>query len=113
VVLAGPVAIVGFATGGRARNDATLYSMDSMLKITERLDSNPAEEKKLALQFLRDAWEEAAYEGVDRDCLATASIFAALSELISTYGEDAVAVMCERLPERVRGGEFSLGRTRQ
>ena len=87
--------------------------MDSMLKISDRLDSNPAEEKKLALQFLRDAWEEAAYEGVDRDCLATASIFAALSELIGTYGEDAVAVMCERLPERVRGGEFSLGRTRQ
>ena len=109
----GVFAIVVFVNGGRARNDATLYSMDSMLKITERLDSNPAEEKKLALQFLRDAWEEAAYEGVDRDCLATASIFAALSELISTYGEEAVAVMCERLPERVRGGEFSLGRTRQ
>jgi predicted YcjX-like family ATPase len=105
--------MVVFAEGGRARDDATPYLMDSMLKIADRLDSNPAEEKKLALQFLRDAWEEAAYEGVDRDCLATAAIFAALSELISTYGEDAVAVMCERLPERVRGGEFTLARSRQ
>lgn len=76
-------------------------------------DANPAEEKQLALQFLRDAWEEAAYEGVDRDCIATAAIFAALSELITTYGEEAVAVMCQRLPERVRAGEFSLGCTRQ
>jgi predicted YcjX-like family ATPase len=107
------IAMVVFAEGGRARDDATPYLMDSMLKIADRLDSNPAEEKKLALQFLRDAWEEAAYEGVDRDCLATAAIFAALSELISTYGEDAVAVMCERLPERVRGGEFTLARSRQ
>ena len=44
--------------------------------------------------------------------IATAAIFAALSELISTYGEEPVAVMCQRLPERVRGGEFSLASTR-
>ena len=74
---------------------------------------SPAEEKQLALRYLLDAWEEAAYEGVDRDCLATAAIFAALSELITTYGEDPVAVMCERLPERVRAGEFTLARSRQ
>ncbi|PZF75628.1 hypothetical protein DK847_17455 [Aestuariivirga litoralis] len=76
-------------------------------------DTGAATEKQLALQFLLDAWEEAAYEGVDRDCIATAAIFAALSELISTYGEEPVAVMCQRLPERVRGGEFSLISTRQ
>ena len=88
--------------------------MDMMLKIADRkMATTPAEEKQLALQFLLDAWEEAAYEGVDRDCIATAAIFAALSELISTYGEEPVAVMCERLPERVRGGEFTLARSRQ
>lgn len=85
-----------------------------MLKISDRsIDANPVEEKQLALRYLLDAWEEAAYEGVDRDCLATAAIFAALSELISTYGEEPVAVMCERLPERVRSGEFTLVRTQQ
>jgi predicted YcjX-like family ATPase len=88
--------------------------MDSMHKFADRMShSNPAEEKQLALQFLLDAWEEAAYEGVDRDCIATAAIFAALSELITTYGEEPVAVMCERLPERVRAGEFTLARSRQ
>lgn len=85
-----------------------------MLKNSHRtFDAIPATEKQLALQFLLDAWEEAAYEGVDRDCIATAAIFAALSELISTYGEEPVAVMCQRLPERVRGGEFSLARSTQ
>jgi hypothetical protein len=74
---------------------------------------SPAEEKQLALRYLLDAWEEAVYEGVDPDCLATAAIFAALSDMIATYGEEPVAVMCARLPERVRAGEFSLGKTKQ
>lgn len=85
-----------------------------MLKNSSRpIDAGAAAEKQLALQFLRDAWEEAAYEGVDRDCIATAAIFAALSELVSTYGEEPVAAMCGRLPERVRSGEFSPVRARQ
>ena len=88
--------------------------MGSMQKAFDRtFDANPAEEKQLALQFLLDAWEEAAYEGVDRDCIATAAIFAALSDLIKTYGEEPVAVMCQRLPDRVRSGEFTLARSRQ
>jgi len=86
--------------------------MNRMLRISDRtIDSEPVEEKQLALRYLLDAWEEAAYEGVDRDCLATAAIFAALSELITTYGEEPVAVMCQRLPERIRSGEFTLART--
>jgi predicted YcjX-like family ATPase len=88
--------------------------MDRMLRIADRtIDTDPVEEKQLALRYLLDAWEEAAYEGVDRDCLATAAIFAALSELITTYGEEPVAVMCERLPQRVRAGEFTLAQSRQ
>ena len=88
--------------------------MDMMLKHAENtIEVSPAEEKQLALRYRLEAWEEAAYEGVDRDCLATAAIFAALSELITTYGEEPVAVMCERLPERVRGGEFTIAKSRQ
>lgn len=67
----------------------------------------------MALRYLLDAWQEAVYEGVDPDCLATAAIFAALSDMIATYGEEPVATMCERLPERVRAGEFTLPQTRQ
>jgi len=75
--------------------------------------ATPAEEKQIALRYLMEAWEEAVYEGIDSDCLATAAIFAALSEMVATYGEEPVAVMCERLPERIRVCEFSLAKTRQ
>ena len=75
--------------------------------------SATADEKQVALRYLLDAWQEAVYEGVDPDCLATAAIFAALSDMIATYGEEPVATMCERLPERVRAGEFTLPQTRQ
>ncbi len=66
------------------------------------------EQKKTALGYLNEAWAEARHDGVDGDCLAQASLFAALAELVGTYGEDAVAKFVEGLPARVRNGEFSL-----
>lgn len=69
-----------------------------------------AEKKHVALTYLTEAWEEALAEGVDSEILAHAALFAALSNLISTYGEDAVAGLAERLPERIRAGEFTLER---
>ena len=71
------------------------------------------EEKQAALRYILDAWEEAVYDGLDPDCIATAAIFAALSDMIATYGEEPVAVMCERLPQRIRNGEFTVSRTKQ
>jgi hypothetical protein len=71
------------------------------------------EQKQTALSYLNEAWAEARHEGVDGDCLAQASLFAALAELVSTYGEDAVAKFVENLPARVRNGEFSLTLARQ
>ncbi len=74
----------------------------------------PAQEaKQAALRYILDAWEEAVYDGLDPDCIATAAIFAALSDMIATYGEEPVAVMCERLPERIRNSEFTVSRTKQ
>ena len=77
----------------------------------EDLELPAQDEKQAALRFILDAWEEAIYEGLDPDCIATAAIFAALSDMIATYGEDPVAVLCERLPERIRNGEFTVQRT--
>ena len=71
------------------------------------------EQKQLALGYLREAWAEARFDGVEEDCLAQACLFAALAELVSTYGEDAAATFAENLPERVRNGEFSLDRPQQ
>jgi hypothetical protein len=71
------------------------------------------EQKQAALSYLNEAWAEARHDGVDGDCLAQASLFAALAELVGTYGEDAVATFVEGLPTRVRNGEFSLARATQ
>jgi hypothetical protein len=71
------------------------------------------EQKQAALGYLNEAWAEARHDGVDGDCLAQASMFAALAELVSTYGEDAVAKFAEGLPLRVRNGEFSLSLAKQ
>jgi hypothetical protein len=71
------------------------------------------EQKQAALGYLNEAWAEARHDGVDGDCLAQASLFAAFAELVSTYGEDAVAKFVEGLPVRVRNGEFSISLAKQ
>lgn len=71
------------------------------------------DQKHAALNYLTDAWAEALHDGIDGDCLAQASLFAAFAELVATYGEDAVATYVEGLPERLRNGEFSLALARQ
>ena len=71
------------------------------------------EQKQAALSYLNEAWAEARHDGVDGDCLAQASLFTALAELVSTYGEDAVAKFVEGLSARVRNGEFSVSLAKQ
>ena len=71
------------------------------------------EQKRTALNYLNEAWAEARHDGVDGDCLAQASLFTALAELVSTYGEDAVSKFVKNLPTRVRNGEFSLALAKQ
>ena len=71
------------------------------------------EQKRAALGYLHEAWTEARLDGIDGDCLAQASLFTALAELVTTYGEDAVAKFAEGLPSRVRNGEFSIQAAKQ
>lgn len=71
------------------------------------------EQKQAALSYLNEAWADARHDGVDGDCLAQASMFAALAELVTTYGEDAVAKFAEGLAARVRNGEFSVALAKQ
>jgi hypothetical protein len=71
------------------------------------------EQKQAALGYLSEAWAEARHDGVDGDCLAQASLFTAMAELVRTYGEEAVEKFVEGLPIRVRNGEFSIARARQ
>ena len=66
--------------------------------------------KEAALSYILDAWEEALLDGIEPEMLANAALFAALADLITVYGEDAVAKMAGNLSRRVTNGEFTLKR---
>ncbi len=70
-------------------------------------------DRHTALRYILDAWDEALHDGLPPESIANASLFAALSDLVNTYGEDAVSKMTEGLALRVQYGEFTLYRTTQ
>lgn len=70
-------------------------------------------QKHAALRYILDAWEEALHDGIEPEMLANAALFAALADLIDSYGEDAVAKMTSGLSRRIQHGEFTLRRTPQ
>jgi hypothetical protein len=92
-----------------------IFAPEIMLKTdTKPLTPLPSQDaKQVALRYILEAWEEAVYDGLDPDAIATAAIFAALSDMIAVYGEEPVATMCARLPERIRHGEFTVMKTKQ
>ena len=91
-----------------------LFSLKEAVRLavgkTKRGSANTAE-KHAALRYILDAWEEALHDGIEM--LANAALFAALSDLIAVYGEDAVAKMTTGLSRRIHHGEFTLKRTPQ
>jgi len=66
------------------------------------------QQKSVALDMILGAWDQALAKGCAPEAIATSAIFAALADLIDVYGEDIVAEMTARLPERVARGEFSM-----
>ena len=77
-----------------------------------RSSENEAQ-KQAALRYILDAWQEALHDGIEPEMLANAALFAALTDLIDVYGEDAVAKMTGGLSRRIHHGEFTLKRTPQ
>ena len=66
--------------------------------------------RKVALKYIQTAWDEAIIDGLDSDMIANAALFAALCDLVSSYGEENVANMANELPTRIDQGEFSVSR---
>lgn len=65
-----------------------------------------------ALQLILTAWDEGEESGVAPELMAYAAIFAAMTDLVTLFGEDAVAKMAGSLEQRVKLGEFSLRQSR-
>lgn len=71
-------------------------------------DPSAADERRAALSFVTEAFAEAILAGVEGPCFAHAALFTAFQELVSLYGEEAVAGFARGLPERIKLGEFSV-----
>ena len=71
------------------------------------------EKKRAALDLMMDAWFSGLEDGIDGEILAHAALFLAMSDMIDTYGENAVAELASRLPQRIHNGEFSVNRNMQ
>ena len=65
-------------------------------------------QKREAFARLSAVWQDALGAGIEPDILAHVALFAALGDLVATYGEAAVADFAERLPERISAGEFTI-----
>jgi hypothetical protein len=80
----------------------TPYDSEDYVELTGAED-----ERKAALAYVTEAFAEAILAGIESESFAHAALFAALKELVETYGEDAVAAFAGRLPDRIVAGEFT------
>ena len=71
------------------------------------------EQKMAALSYLSEAWAEARLDGLDDDAMVQACLFAALAELVATYGERATADYTDTLSKRIRNGEYTVATAHQ
>jgi len=95
--------------------DSRDTALDALVEDDEEFEfplPNTDEQRRIALQIFLDAWDDALAEGVDPDVLASTAIFAALSDMVETYGEEPVSEMAEGLKDRIQQGEFTLNQTR-
>jgi hypothetical protein len=103
------VPVFGLSTRlAKNRGDTPLQSIQRVRETAE--DKARSQE---ALRYILDAWEEALHDGIEPEMLANAALFAALADLVESYGEDAVAKMTGGLSRRIQHGEFTLTRNPQ
>ena len=81
--------------------------------LAQDLDWTVAEKKRAAYEMITDAMVDAEAEGIERDIVTQAALFAVFTDLVSIYGEAAVAQLAERLPQRLLAGEFTIDRRLQ
>lgn len=86
-----------------------------MLDETQLLevDWTVADKKRAAYERISDAMLDAEAEGIEYEIVTQAALFALFTDLVSTYGEAAVAALAERLPQRLLAGEFTIDRRLQ
>lgn len=77
-------------------------------QLAQTMSDDLGGQKKEAFERLSEAWHDAVGDGIEPDVMAHVALFAALSDLVETYGEPAVAEFADRLAGRIQGGEFTI-----
>jgi hypothetical protein len=80
---------------------------------SDEMEWTVADKKRAAFEIVTDAMADAEVEGIEREIVVQAALFAVFTDLVTCYGEEAVAMLAEKLPARLRGGEFTLDRSLQ
>jgi hypothetical protein len=80
-----------------------------MLALAEDSDDDSLK----ALNYILNAWEEAADNGISPEVMAYAALYAALTDLVGSFGEGAVLNLVGQLGPRIEKGEFTLVRSKQ
>lgn len=65
-------------------------------------------QRKIAIEMFLDTWDKAADYGVTAEILAEVLIYLAVTDLVDDRGEEWAADIVSELPDRIRGGEFTL-----
>jgi hypothetical protein len=65
-------------------------------------------QKREAYVRISAVWQDALGAGIEPEVLAHVALFAALGDLVATYGETAVADFAGRLSGRIAAGEFTI-----
>lgn len=76
------------------------------------MDLRAADARRAALNYVSEAFAEAVMDGIDVDAFAEAAFCAAFRELVALHGEERAIAIAQKMPERIRAGEFTA-RTRQ
>jgi hypothetical protein len=71
------------------------------------------DESYRALNLILEAWDDGAEQGIAPELMAYAALFTALTDLVATFGEEAVAGLAGGLVNRVRRGDFTVPGTMQ
>ena len=70
----------------------------------------PLDEEKqrdLAASHILQAMQKSLEEGVESEVMKLVTLSAAVTGLVTDYGEEATASILESLPEKVRAGAFT------
>ena len=67
-----------------------------------------ADARRAALAYVSEAFAEALLDVVGYEAFVEAALCAAFRELIANVGEERASAFAEKLPERIRVGEYSI-----